>query len=55
MFDNHFKETELIDVICENCHDINIKISRSSFDNSHTLKNVPKVLIIILQRKEYNC
>ena len=47
------KKTELGDFICENFSQMNAKITRSNFEKYQTVPNPPMLLIIILQRTEY--
>ena len=54
MFDDQFKETDLNDLICENCSDINGKSTKSSLDHPKTLKKIPMILIIILKITQHD-
>ena len=39
MFDNNFKETDITDVICESCSNLNGKSTETNFDKSQNIKN----------------
>ena len=41
MLDNHFKETDIYDVICEKCSELNGDITKTIFDQSHSIKRPP--------------
>ena len=38
MFDNNFKETDITDVICESCSNLNGKSTKTNFDKSQNIK-----------------
>ena len=52
MFDNHLKETDLTDFICENCSNLNGKSTKANFDKSQSIKNT-YCIKDILQRTLY--
>ena len=53
IFDNHFKETDITDVICENYSNFNGKITKENFDKSQKIKT-PIVLRIYLKITIYD-
>ena len=58
MLDKHFKETDISDVICEECSELNKNITKKYFDKLQSIKRPPIFLRIFLQRTYFervNC
>ena len=53
LMDKFYEETELSDVICDNCIKSSITTRKSNFEKNIVLKS-PMQLIISLQRSHYN-
>ena len=48
MIDNHFKETDISDDLCQKCSKLNDKITKTVFDKSQSIKIPPKHLRLFL-------